>query len=151
MISSNITSTNYWVRWNLGSHSTPNIQWKTFRVWTWHVLIFQIQNLRSFGRGPWISSGYNNLWCWNSNWNLKNHKYIKKKKCKGTYTIHFRGRPYMTSDGRGEGVSVKSDFICKAVLIKHLMRGEGVQKGQKSSDVIYGRPQTHFRFGFFSF
>ena len=44
----------------------------------------------------------------------------------------------MTSDG---GASAKSDFISKESLIKHLMRGGGgVKKGQKSSDVIYGRP-----------
>ena len=47
----------------------------------------------------------------------------------------------MTSDGRGRGGSAKSDFISKGALIKHLMRGGGgVKKGQKSSDVIYGRP-----------
>ena len=47
----------------------------------------------------------------------------------------------MTSDGRGG--SAKSDFISKAVLIKHLMRGGGgVKKWQKSSDVIYGWPLT---------
>ena len=42
------------------------------------------------------------------------------------------GRPYMTSDGRGEGGSAKSDFITKGSLIKHLMRGGGggVKKGQ---------------------
>ena len=49
----------------------------------------------------------------------------------------------MTSDGRGGGGggSAKSDFITKGSLINHLMRGEGgVKKGQKSSDVTYGRP-----------
>ena len=46
----------------------------------------------------------------------------------------------MTSDGRGRGGSAKSDFISKGALIKYLMRGEDGQKGQKSSDVIYGRP-----------
>ena len=42
----------------------------------------------------------------------------------------------------GKGGSAKSDFVSKAVLIKHLMRGAGggVKKGQKSSDVIHGRP-----------
>ena len=46
----------------------------------------------------------------------------------------------MTSDARGEGGSAKSDFISKGSLIKHMMRGGGgVKKGQKSSDVIYGR------------
>ena len=41
----------------------------------------------------------------------------------------------------GEGGSAESDFITKGSLIKHLMRGGGgVKKGQKSSDVIYGRP-----------
>ena len=55
-----------------------------------------------------------------------------------------RDCPYMTSDGRGGG-SAKSDFISKAVLIKHLMRGGGrVKKRQKSSDVIYGRPHILF-------
>ena len=55
--------------------------------------------------------------------------------------IRLKGCPYMTSDGRGEGGSAKSDFIAKGSLIKHLMRGGGgVKKGQKSSDVIYGRP-----------
>ena len=52
----------------------------------------------------------------------------------------------MTSDGRGEGGSAKSDFISKGLLIKHLMRGGGgVKKCQKSSDVIYGRPLIHIR------
>ena len=46
----------------------------------------------------------------------------------------------MTSDGRGEGGSAKSDFINEGSLIKHLMRVErGVEKGQKLSDFIYGR------------
>ena len=40
----------------------------------------------------------------------------------------------------GRGGSAKSDFIAKGSLMKHLMREEGVKKGQKSSDVIYGRP-----------
>ena len=41
----------------------------------------------------------------------------------------------------GEGGSAKSDFIKYGSLTKHLMRGGGgVKKGQKSSDVIYGRP-----------
>ena len=31
----------------------------------------------------------------------------------------------MTSDGRGEGGSAKSDFISKGALIKHLVREEG--------------------------
>ena len=44
----------------------------------------------------------------------------------------------MKLDGRGG--SAKSDFISKGEEIKHLMRGEGVEKGQKSSDVIYGQP-----------
>ena len=39
-----------------------------------------------------------------------------------------------------EGGSTKSDFISKGALIKHLMRGEGVKKFQKASDVIYGQP-----------
>ena len=43
----------------------------------------------------------------------------------------IRGRPYMTSDGRGEGGSAKSDFISKVLLIKHMMRGEGGQKRAK--------------------
>ena len=30
----------------------------------------------------------------------------------------------MTSDGRGEGDSAKSDFIGKEAISKHLMRGE---------------------------
>ena len=42
----------------------------------------------------------------------------------------LRGRPYMMSDGKGEGGSAKSDFISKGALIKHLMRGR-VKKGQK--------------------
>ena len=46
----------------------------------------------------------------------------------------------MTSDGRGEGGSVKSDLISEGPLTKHLMRGEGGQKRTKSSDVIYRRP-----------
>ena len=51
----------------------------------------------------------------------------------------------MTSDGRGGGGgSAKSDLISKGALIKHLMRGEGVKKGQKSSDVIYGRPLGYY-------
>ena len=37
----------------------------------------------------------------------------------------------MTSDGRGEGGLVKSDFISKGALIKHLMRGRGGQKRVK--------------------
>ena len=50
----------------------------------------------------------------------------------------------MTSDGRGGG-SAKSDFISKGALIKHLMRGGGgVEKGQKLSDVIYGRSRSMF-------
>ena len=53
----------------------------------------------------------------------------------------LRGCLYMKSDGRGEGGSDKSDFISKGALINHLMRGGGgVEKGQKSSDVIYGQP-----------
>ena len=51
------------------------------------------------------------------------------------------GLPYITSDSRVEG-SAKSDFIVKRALTKHLMRGEGVKKGQKLSDVIYGQPHT---------
>ena len=39
----------------------------------------------------------------------------------------------MTSDGRGEGGSAKSDLISKEVLLKHLMRGEG---GQKMAKII---------------
>ena len=46
-----------------------------------------------------------------------------------------RGPPYMTSDGRGEGGSAKSDVISKAVLIKHLMREEG-GGGQKMAKII---------------
>ena len=43
-------------------------------------------------------------------------------------------------DVRWQGGSAKSDFISKGSLVKHLMRGGGgVKKGQKSSDVIYGR------------
>ena len=38
------------------------------------------------------------------------------------------------------GVLAKSDFILKGALTKHLMRGGVVKKGQKSSDIIYGRP-----------
>ena len=34
-----------------------------------------------------------------------------------------RDRPYITSDGRGESGSAKSDSISKGPLIKHLMRG----------------------------
>ena len=48
----------------------------------------------------------------------------------------------MISDGMGEGVSAKSDFISKGSLIKHLMRG--VKKYQKSSDIIYGRSLIKF-------
>ena len=45
----------------------------------------------------------------------------------------------------GEGGSAKSNFITKGSLIKHLMRGGGeVKKGQKSSDVIYGRPLGYY-------
>ena len=40
----------------------------------------------------------------------------------------------------GRGGSAKSDFISKGSLIKRLMRGRGVKKGQNSSDVIYGWP-----------
>ena len=44
----------------------------------------------------------------------------------------------------GRGGSAKSDFISNEALIKHLMRGGGgVKKGQKSSDVIYGRPLAY--------
>ena len=40
----------------------------------------------------------------------------------------------MTSDVRGKGGSVKSDFISKEALIKHLMRGEGGgQKREKNT------------------
>ena len=46
--------------------------------------------------------------------------------------VLIRGRPYMTSDGRGRG-SAKSDFISKGSLIKHLMRGE---RGQKMPKLI---------------
>ena len=44
----------------------------------------------------------------------------------------------MKLDGRGG--SAKSDFISKGALIKHLIRGGGGKKKQKSSDVIYGQP-----------
>ena len=55
--------------------------------------------------------------------------------------MKIRDRPYTTSDVGGRGGAAKSDFISKEALIKHLMRGGGgVKKGQKSSDVIYGRP-----------
>ena len=37
----------------------------------------------------------------------------------------------MTSEGKGEGGSVKSDFILKGALTKHLMRGRGVKIGAK--------------------
>ena len=47
----------------------------------------------------------------------------------------LRGRPYMTSDGRGEGGSVKSDLISKGALTKHLMRGWG-RGGQKRAKII---------------
>ena len=46
----------------------------------------------------------------------------------------------MTLDGRREGGSAKSDFISKGSQMKHLMRGRGVKKWQKSSEVINGRP-----------
>ena len=39
----------------------------------------------------------------------------------------------MTSYGRGEGGSAKSDFISEGTS-----DGGGVKKGQNSSDVIYG-------------
>ena len=48
--------------------------------------------------------------------------------------IWLRGRTYMTSDGRGEGGSAKSDFITKGELKQHLMRGEG--GGQKRAKII---------------
>ena len=48
-----------------------------------------------------------------------------------------RGRPYMTSDGRGKWGSAKSDFISKVVLIKHLMRGEGGSKNGKNHLTSY--------------
>ena len=45
----------------------------------------------------------------------------------------LRGRPYMTSDGRGEGGgSAKSDFISKGSLIKHLMKKVGGSKNGKN-------------------
>ena len=43
----------------------------------------------------------------------------------------------MTSDGRGEGGSAKSDFITKGSLIKHLMRGEGGSKKGKNHLTSY--------------
>ena len=43
----------------------------------------------------------------------------------------------MTSDGRGEGGSGKSDFIAKGSLIKHLMRGEGGSKKGKNHLTSY--------------
>ena len=39
----------------------------------------------------------------------------------------------MTSDGRGEGGSAKSDFIRKESLIKHVMREGG---GSKMAKII---------------
>ena len=53
------------------------------------------------------------------------------------------GRPYMTSDGRGEG-SDKSDFISKGSLIKHLMRGKGGQKLAKFRRHIWTAPNPFF-------
>ena len=43
----------------------------------------------------------------------------------------------MTSDGRGEGGSAKSDFISKGALIKHLIRGEGVSEKCKNHLTSY--------------
>ena len=49
------------------------------------------------------------------------------------YEFGLGDRPYMTSDGRGEGGSAKSDFISKGALIKHLMRGG---RGSKRAKII---------------
>ena len=47
----------------------------------------------------------------------------------------------MTSDGMGDGDLAKSDFISKEALMKHQISNErGIKKGQKSFEVINGRP-----------
>ena len=51
--------------------------------------------------------------------------------------MYIWGRPYMTSDGRGEGGSARSEFISKGALIKHLMRGEGGSKNGKNHLTSY--------------
>ena len=68
-------------------------------------------------------------------------RYQNYDRSKLKYLDLLRGCPYLTSDDRGSGGSAKSDFITKEALIKCLMRGGGgVNRGQKSSDVIYERP-----------